>query len=153
MTRILVFSDSHGTIKHMEKIIENLINVDYIVHLGDHANDARKLEEIFPEKNFIYVSGNCDFCDPQPAEKSFVVDGFKFFITHGHPYGVKVSLAHLKMHAINNEFDCVLFGHTHIPFFEKTDKTLFLNPGSARESYGIIEIENEEIKGCTMDVY
>ncbi len=153
MTRILVFSDSHGNMENMEKIIENLINVDYIIHLGDHANDARKLEDYYPDQNIIYVSGNCDFCDPQPAEKSLEIDGFKFFITHGHPYGVKISLAHLKMQAVKNGYDCILFGHTHVPLCEKFEKTLLLNPGSARESYGIIEIENGEIKGCTMNVY
>ena len=100
----------------------------------------------------INVSGNCDFCDPQPSEKSFEIEGYKFLATHGHPYGVKTSLALLRKYALDNSIDCVLFGHTHIPLCEKTEKTLFLNPGSGKYTAGVIEIENEKIKGCIIDV-
>lgn len=152
MIRMLVFSDSHGTMKYMEKQTENLINTDYIIHLGDHANDARKLEDYFPDKKHIYVSGNCDFCDPAPNERLFEIEGLKFFITHGNGYGVKISLELLKKRARDNGYDCVLFGHTHVPMCKKIDSTLYLNPGSARESAGIIEIENGEIKGCIINL-
>lgn len=152
MIRILVFSDSHGTTENMEKTIENMINVDYIVHLGDHTKDAERISLIYPEIKMINVSGNCDFCDPQPAEKTFEIDGYKFFITHGHPYGVKISLALLKKYAFDNNPDCILFGHTHVPLCEKHGKTLFLNPGSAKFTAGVIEIDGGEIKGCIIDV-
>ena len=152
MIRLLVFSDSHGTTENMEKLIENIIGVDYIIHLGDHTKDADRLSLLYPEKKLINVSGNCDFCDPQPAEKTFEIEGFKFFITHGHPYGVKTSLTLIRKHALDNEIDCALFGHTHIPLCEKIDNTLFLNPGSAKFTAGVIEIENKEIKGCIIDV-
>ena len=152
MIRMLIFSDSHGKTENMEKTIENVINIDYIVHLGDHTRDADEIALIFPEIKMINVSGNCDFCDPQPAVKTFEIEGFKFLATHGHPYGVKTSLALLRKHAEDNNIDCVLFGHTHIPLCERHGKTLYLNPGSARYTAGVIEIENGEIKGCIFDV-
>ncbi|MFA7637616.1 MAG: YfcE family phosphodiesterase, partial [Monoglobales bacterium] len=111
------------------------------------------LEDVFPEKKHFFVSGNCDFFDTEPSDKAFEIEGFKFFITHGHPYGVKTSLDRLISHAKENKVDCVLFGHTHIPICEKIDGMLILNPGSARQSFGIIEIEDGKINGCTMDVY
>lgn len=152
MIRILVFSDTHGQTDKMEKTIKNMIGVDYIVHLGDHTKDADYISLIYPEIKMINVSGNCDFCDPQPPEKTFEINGFKFLATHGHPYGVKTSLALLKKYAHDNFIDCVLFGHTHIPLCEKTEKTLFLNPGSGKYTAGVIEIENGNIKGCVIDV-
>lgn len=152
MTRILIFSDSHGNTEKMVVQTENLIGVDYIIHLGDHAKDARGLEILFPEIKHIYVRGNCDFCDPEEDEKFFEIEGKKFFITHGHVYGVKSSLTSLKKRAEQNDVDCVLFGHTHISLCEKEGKTFYLNPGSARETAGVIEIENGKISGCIINI-
>lgn len=152
MIRLLVFSDSHGQTEKMINQIDNLINVDYIIHLGDHANDARGIELMYPEIKHIYVRGNCDFCDPADAEETFEIEGKKFFLTHGHIYGVKLNLENLKKHAEENNFDCVLFGHTHISLCEKFEKTLFLNPGSARETAGVIEIENKKLSGCIINI-
>lgn len=152
MTRILVFSDSHGQTEKMISQVENLIGVDYIIHLGDFAKDARGMELYFPDIKHIYVRGNCDFCDPESDEKTIEIDGFSFFLTHGHIYSVKTTMQRLIKHAENNNFDCVLFGHTHIPYCEKIGKTLYLNPGSARESAGVIEIENGKISGCNINI-
>ena len=152
MIRILVFSDSHGKTEYMEKTCENMVGVDYIIHLGDHSKDGEYLELIFPEKNHYYVRGNCDFMAPEPYEMSLEIEGFKFYITHGHEYGVKTNMASLVKYAKDNKFDCVLFGHTHIAICEKIGEILFLNPGSARETAGVIEIESNEIKGCTFKI-
>ena len=147
MTRILVFSDSHGTVEHMEKTIENMVGVDYILHLGDHSKDARYLELVFPEIEQYCVRGNCDF-----REVLLEIDGFKIYMTHGHDYGVKTRMTDLRSFAEKNSIDCVLFGHTHIPVCEKIGSVLYLNPGSAKETAGVIEIEDGEIKGCTFKI-
>ncbi|MBU1888025.1 MAG: metallophosphoesterase family protein, partial [Candidatus Omnitrophica bacterium] len=49
--------------------------------------------------------------------------------------------------------DIIIFGHSHVPMNEYIDGVLFFNPGSATDtvfapyrSYGIIEIENGEVK-------
>lgn len=152
MTRILVFSDSHDTVEHMEKTVENMIGVDYIFHLGDHSKDARYLELIFPEKKHYYVRGNCDFCAPEPIDYTVEIDGFTFYLTHGHEYGVKTRMTELRGYAEKNGIDCVLYGHTHIAECEKIGNVLYLNPGSAKESAGVIEIEEGEIKGCTFKI-
>ena len=75
MIRLLVFSDSHGNTEKMITQTENLIGIDYIIHLGDHAKDARWLETLFPEIRTIYVRGNCDFCDPADDENTFEIEG------------------------------------------------------------------------------
>ncbi|MBR3576933.1 MAG: metallophosphoesterase family protein [Clostridia bacterium] len=51
--------------------------------------------------------------------------------------------------------DAALFGHTHQPFCERIDGVLLLNPGCGERygkpgSIGIIEIEDDEIKGCVL---
>ena len=88
----------------------------------------------------------------QNGNRVFEIDGKKFFITHGHVYGVKSSLTSLKKRAEQNDADCVLFGHTHISLCEKDGKTFYLNPGSARETAGVIEIENGKISGCIINI-
>ena len=152
MIRLLIFSDSHGETEKMITQTENLIGINYIIHLGDHAKDARGLEMLFPDIKHIYVRGNCDFCDPADDEKIFEIEGKKFFITHGHVYSVKSTLENLKKYAEENKIDCVLFGHTHISLCEKYGNILYLNPGSARESAGVIEIDNGKLSGCIINI-
>ena len=61
MKRILVFSDTHGNISRCIETIDNIKDVDLVIHLGDTVRDAAELEKIYPDIEFKYVSGNNDF--------------------------------------------------------------------------------------------
>ncbi len=150
MTRILIFSDSHGETEYIENAIERIIGVDYIIHAGDNVKDAREIEILYPEIKHIYVSGNCDFFDPEPTEKTLSIDGKTFFVSHGHRFGVKTGLENLKRYCTENSVDCAIFGHTHIPCCVKENGSLLINPGSPESDagVGVIEIENDNINGC-----
>ena len=41
---------------------------DALVHLGDHANDARALAEEYPLLPLVTVKGNCDFATDAPEQ-------------------------------------------------------------------------------------
>ncbi len=154
MYRILVFSDSHGRDEYMIKTIER-IPCDLVVHLGDNVRDIEDITYIYPDIKFEYVRGNCDFASPAEATKIIEAEGFRILLTHGHEFGVKTGMERIYDFAAENGIDCILYGHTHIPFCEKEGDMLVLNPGSGRnpggESYGVIEIEDGEIKGCIIE--
>lgn len=140
--KILVFSDSHGTLKYMEAAIAAQ-KPDHIVHLGDYVRDAEALRIRFPQIPITNVPGNCDYGDPSPTDKVITLDGIRIFMTHGHRYQVKYMYLRAIYAALEQEANILLFGHTHrAECFE--EKGLWaMNPGAAGTgSYGIITIDN-----------
>ena len=57
--KILVLSDSHGTMSSMERALERE-RPDCVLHLGDHLRDARSLARRHPQTPVYAVPGNCD---------------------------------------------------------------------------------------------
>lgn len=157
--KILVFSDSHGNLFRVKKVLEVFTDVDMIFHLGDNVRDAIKIQELVhcPVK---YVKGNTDLIEA-PLEIMEDLCGKKFFLTHGHQYRIKSDLNNLYYAALEKEADVVLFGHSHVPYQETINEILFLNPGSIgdkrwqpKETYGIIEItENGLLEARILDAY
>lgn len=151
MTRILVFSDTHGDIKMCEEII-NRIPCDLILHAGDINRDAKELIQKFPDKEIHFVQGNNDFFDSVPYDEIVEAGGKRIFLTHGHNYKVKYETDYrtLAKQAKDNNCDIAVFGHTHSEFAGETDGIKLLNPGSVRfgETYGVIEIDGEKTGIC-----
>lgn len=148
--KILVLSDSHMAMGEMRKAV-NREKPDMIIHLGDHISDADRLSDDFPDIPMETVPGNCDRASAS-MEKLIEVEGKKIFICHGHGYGVKNDLSLLKEAALEKGADIVLFGHTHVPYYDFDGRIHMMNPGSMgaahypdKEGYGLIFIENGEI--------
>ena len=121
--KALIFSDSHGNISVMKKVITSSPDADCVIFAGDGVSDAEGLQNEFPEKMFFSVRGNNDYrLSPYGYEREgellFVLEGKKIFLTHGHSFGVKSSLNSLFLKAQRDEIDLVIFGHTHIPYEE-----------------------------------
>ncbi len=120
-----------------------------VLHAGDHASDAAELEKMFPEIEFRYVSGNCDF-SKAPSELIIDAEGKKILLTHGHGYNVKSeeNYTTLREKGVSCGCDCVVFGHTHRGFNDCTRKPILLNPGSIKYdgTFGVIEIKNGVLK-------
>lgn len=123
-----VISDTHGSKKHIEIIIEHFNDVDMFIHAGDNYQDALMIEEEL-HVPVISVKGNCDYGD-WPQEEEFYLEGKKFFLTHGHKYGVKYNLQRLYFRAKEVEANCCIFGHSHVASIDIIDSIVFLNPGS-----------------------
>lgn len=146
MYRILVFSDSHGNIEYMKKAIDGIRDISVIVHLGDMTRDINEIMREYPDYEYETVKGNCDFASIEDDERIFELGGYKFLIAHGHKFGVKTGTERLKDYAREKRVDAVLYGHTHISECEFDDGLLVMNPGCGslyRESYGVVEIEDE----------
>ncbi|HHW29734.1 MAG TPA: metallophosphoesterase [Syntrophomonadaceae bacterium] len=144
--RIGILSDSHGKLEKAEKALQEMGNIELLLHAGDYSEDALILGSTHRIK-VKSVIGNCDRYAAGPAEELMEINGFKIYLTHGHLFGVKYSLDKLKKQAKRLGADIVIYGHTHLPHQEKMSGTLFLNPGSiswplipGRHSYAVLEV-------------
>ena len=156
MKRILVFSDSHGDVSGMCKVVERIIGVDLIVHCGDYSKDAVFLRKAYPDIPVISVKGNNEygFTLDEPSE-IIEMDGVKIFVTHGHHEGVKSGTETVINRAAINDCAVCLFGHTHRALCIKENGVLVLNPGSAKGhggTFGVVEIENSKPSAAILDI-
>lgn len=145
--RILVVSDTHGSIQSVIEYIEREERFDMFVHLGDYTEDGKTISAMTGIESIV-IKGNCDYLDEKsPEEYTFELYGKKIFMTHGHNYGVKRDMGSLFYRAKELDIDIVLFGHTHIAMSIEHEGIALFNPGSSSEprlgekpSIGVLEI-------------
>ena len=156
--KIIVFSDSHRELDGMRQVIRRE-KPDYLFHLGDHDSDAEQISKEFQTLPVAMVRGNCDGWSDTPKLLCFALGGLRFFLCHGHTYGVKSGYLRVIYAAREQNADVLLFGHTHEAYYERAelpgDRALhILNPGSCgygyRPSYGRILLDAGTIReiGC-----
>ena len=124
--RIGVISDTHDLLD--PKVPELFKGVDHVLHGGDVGLPwlILKLEEIAP---VTAVLGNTDTGISLRETEVVMLDGRKFLIHHiVNPHAPHENIAR---RIFREKPDVVVFGHTHKPFSEKINGTLYLNPGSA----------------------
>lgn len=151
--RILVFSDTHGNYSDPVHIINNIKDVDAVIHCGDIISDCREIQRVYPKLPFYYVCGNNDISMDVPRELSIELAGKKIFITHGHLYKVRITDALLRK-KIEEGYDLVVYGHTHVPDTEYYNSGIILNPGAmcyGNKTYAVIEIENNKLKTAILN--
>ncbi|MBQ4425566.1 MAG: YfcE family phosphodiesterase [Lachnospiraceae bacterium] len=144
--KICVFSDSHGNPDKMKEAIGRE-KPNLVFFLGDGERDIAALRRDCPQLPLQAVRGNCDLHSELPAALTCVAGGVRFFLTHGHRFGVKTDrwFDALKEEARRSHAQAALFGHTHEAFLQQDGSLLLMNPGSIRgyaASYGVIEIRD-----------
>lgn len=164
--KVIVASDIHGNFKYMCKLDELIQkeNPDKLILLGDlyyHGPRNHLPEEYNPMEvskilnkytdKIIAVRGNCDAevdnmiseFDVSRDYKEIILDGIKFYITHGH-------LFDKLEHIIGNDY--VFYGHTHIyDLFNKK-----INPGSVgipkkNKEHTILLYDNKRMNLINLD--
>lgn len=148
--RILVLSDTHGNRAAIDRAIAQAGEFDRVFHLGDNYRDAEYIADV-TAKHVDKVPGNCDFASL--GEKDIVVEVNKkrFFLTHGHNYGVGYSLTRLMYAAEEKEADVALFGHTHRSLIDYAGRLTIINPGSVSQprgcaaSFALIDIDSSGV--------
>lgn len=141
MKRILVCSDLHGEngFRNLQKAIRKEAPFDLLFCCGDIETDTHRIWAAADGAQCFFVAGNCDgWSGLLPDEVEINVEDLRFFMVHGHHFGVRDSTAMLVREALKRHDNVVLFGHTHLPLIE--DHTgepgtggkplLVLNPGS-----------------------
>ena len=126
---IAVVSDTHGIVLPVAYSLQRN-KVDIVLHLGDYASDAKKIEQITGMEIYA-VAGNCDENSKDvPEELVLEIRRKKFFLTHGHNYDVDNGIDKIVEKAKEVGADYALFGHTHVHIRERVDVITVLNPGS-----------------------
>ena len=143
--KLMIASDLHGSDHYAgllfrrleEEAPERLVLLGDLLYHGprndlprdyDTKKCAERLNALTPPP--IAIRGNCDGEVDQmvlsfPMLEDFAVlfaDGYSLFLTHGH------HLEEAKVHL--HEGDVLLYGHTHVPDFTRTDGVTLVNPGS-----------------------
>lgn len=126
--RILVISDSHGRNDDVQKVIKQVGKIDMLVHLGDVERGPETIRQMAGVECHM-VAGNNDYGMDLPTSDSFMIGDKRVFITHGHRFYVGAGVENLRQYALHNDYDIVMFGHTHEPYLERGEVTI-LNPGS-----------------------
>lgn len=132
-------------------VLQYFKDADHIIHAGDIADIGviHALEEIAP---VTAVAGNIDPLELHEllGEKKLIsLGGFTLGIVHGD--GVKGKTIERALNAFSGDNpDCVIFGHSHMPYCGNYRGTLMFNPGSPTDrrtnkyySFGIIELNKK----------
>jgi len=155
--KVLVVSDTHRNIANVIKILETIkaLGLKGIIHCGDHIEDAKRLQNLYPEIDIYSVYGNCDgMAHLEECDRVINIGDVPIFITHGHKHGVKWGeYEELFMDAMTRGVKLAICGHSHCAYLEKKQGIILLNPGSITlprdfryPSYGMLDIENGIIK-------
>lgn len=133
MVNIAIVSDTHDDTNMVKCVLER-DNVDYMIHLGDNADDVSRILNEFPNLKLFYIRGNHDEDPELMAEAIFEICGLKIYATHGHLFDSK--LEHYGVIERGKSFgaNIVLFGHSHIQKVFEKDGVIVVNPGSLSES-------------------
>ena len=129
-------------------------NATYIVHSGDlvQLEVIDELEQMAP---VLAVQGNMDGSEIReklPSINSLKIYEWKIGIVHGSE-----DLFGRKMHKIaeKNNFNVMVYGHTHRPRIRWENNVLLINPGSptnplppfiTKPTVGILKITTEKIE-------
>ena len=140
-------SDSHGNKDAILKAVAKEAP-EMVLHLGDHDRDAAIIAEDFPGIPVRTVSGNCDRSSTGPDSDEFSLGGKRFFLSHGHQYRVKTGLSSIISAAAARDASVLLFGHTHIQYYNTKESLTVINPGSigmGGKTYAVLELKNGDV--------
>lgn len=153
---ILVFSDSHASLRFMRQCLAAL-QPNAMIHLGDYFDDGTAMHEQYPDIPCYQVPGNCDRYRCPPNQPEICIErilGIDLYLTHGHRHHVKQGLGALLQSARTAKVAAVLYGHTHIADCHMEEDGLWvLNPGScgySGGSAGVIEVRDGSIQECRL---
>ena len=129
--KLCVFSDSHGISDNMLHAVY-VEEPDAVIFLGDGERDLKPLRRRYPSLPIHAVCGNCDVGFSVPDKLLLTLEGVRIFAVHGHRHDVKYDqgLDYLMRSALHEQADVILFGHTHVPYCERREGILLLNPGA-----------------------
>lgn len=126
--KIGLISDTHGDFHSILRALELLKAADYILHAGDHYQDARWLATQ-THHPIEAVVGNGDPAAAGPGHQLLKLDNLNILLSHGHIQRVHRNLTNLYYFGLEKKADVVVFGHTHVPLVLQ-EGLVIINPGS-----------------------
>ncbi|XMB72369.1 metallophosphoesterase [Mycoplasmatota bacterium WC30] len=146
--KLLLFSDNHRDREAVNQVLQKNPNLDRYISLGDSEMKESELTKL----DIFGVKGNYPYEPKFPKELTFVLEGTKVYLTHGHLFSVKMGLKRLLNYGIYNDINVICFGHTHRPLLKEIQGIIFINPGTlccrkipSKCSYALLEITDKNI--------
>jgi len=162
---IYVISDTHISeriAKLPQKFLDKIKPDDIIFHAGDFVN-----WEIFKQLKSLAtlyaICGNMDhpkIKDSLDKKKLVNLQGKRMGSLRSlqvgmyHGSGSPFGLAERVYREFDEKPDVIIFGHSHLPYNKKKEKTLLFNPGSlsgnlmsSSASYGVLTIDGNDVWG------
>lgn len=134
-----IISDTHDHKRHVRRAVEIFTerDVQYVLHAGDITTPPTI--EAFAQRwreRFIAVFGNCD-ADRAALQAAVNHYGGRIEPCYtGEIDGKAIHMAHtpqtLAQAVGSQEYDLVVYGHTHRQDVRQEGRTLIVNPGAAR---------------------
>jgi putative phosphoesterase len=151
--KIGVISDTH--IRSTDKLLPNGVfqafeGVDLILHAGDILIEEvlLQLQAIAPVQAIAGNNDSYEIYKKYGTRKIITVNGKKIGLTHGMSRGKTYLTAYAEF--MEDNVDCIVYGHSHAPHNEVIDGILFFNPGSATQrrfqpnhTVGILHIDQK----------
>jgi len=131
--RLLAISDTHGSVKTLALALRwaETLKPSAAAFMGDGLPDVERAStEARFSCHWYKVCGNNDFGSRQKEAAVFDFGGHRFFICHGHRYGLYNGNEVLAAAARNNGAAVALFGHLHVPSVDYVNGVMLVNPGS-----------------------
>jgi putative phosphoesterase len=128
-----LISDTHVPVRAKEipsQVFKVFEKADYIIHAGDLV-DISVIEKLEQVALVLAVHGNMDGPEIRgklPKTNSLRVFDWKIGVTHDP--GTLFGMGKMKEMAAKNNFDVLVYGHTHSPNIKRETDTMFINPGS-----------------------
>ena len=122
-------------------VIKALSEADLIIHAGDFTQEA-VLDSLQSMGKVKAVCGNMDSVELKsrlPERDVFQVGGKKIGLIHGSgaPWGIAE-----RVRQQFGDVDVIIFGHSHEPCNSYIQGVLLFNPGQARDSFGLLDIDD-----------
>ena len=150
--KIGIISDTHDNIPKIKEAIAifNMKQVEFVIHAGDYVApfSLAPLENL--NCDYIGVFGNNDGEKAGLTKKSqdrikvpphqVNLENRKIIVLH-EPYDIDNLIK-------SQNYDMIIYGHTHNPVIEKRNKTLIINPGeccgwlSGKSTIAIVELDD-----------
>ncbi|MFC1906436.1 metallophosphoesterase family protein, partial [Chloroflexota bacterium] len=125
-----------------DAIKKALADVDIIIHAGDFTQRT-VLDGLRSIRQVKAVHGNMDSIELKrrlPERDVFEVSGKKIGLIHGS--GAPWGIAERIMKQFSG-VDIIIFGHSHETYNRYIQGVLLINPGQAKNTFGLLTIDNK----------
>lgn len=155
--KIGIISDSHDNFPKIKRAVEvfNEREVDLVIHAGDIISPFCAEEFLKLKCEFISIFGNND--GDKVALKQILqyrINEPPYFVK---VHGLRILVIHnaeeiLKVIELSDDYDFLIYGHSHKTDVHMAGKTLVVNPGEAcgyltgKSTIGILDVDLKEVE-------